>query len=277
MDGKFIIMNRFKKWLKSAAGKISACLLITSIILLIIACSSWGNFTDRTANNISNILFGMATNLLGIIVTVSFVQFFIDKQNHDVEKQNEREEILRYNKVLSIFIEQYTLYYRCITTPLLENKRTDYKLNKDFTFRDMGDLYAQNGYMTEGLFEPAISVFYRFEDKIREYMMSMLNNISFKYYIEIENILEEFVEKSFSLDTRGNILGNISAMLGKEKVIDVISKSIKDTTYDWIEIISHSKNANIMAPYVQLYFLLKEEADLLIKYKKEVDKLIKEK
>lgn len=275
MDGKFIIMNRFKKWLKSAAGKISACLLITSIILLIIACSSWGNFTDRTANNISNILFGMATNLLGIIVTVSFVQFFIDKQNHDVEKQNEREEILRYNKVLSIFIEQYTLYYRCITTPLLENKRTDYKLNKDFTFRDMGDLYAQNGYMTEGLFEPAISVFYRFEDKIREYMMSMLNNISFKYYIEIENILEEFVEKSFSLDTRGNILGNISAMLGKEKVIDVISKSIKDTTYDWIEIISHSKNANIMAPYVQLYFLLREEADLLIKYKKEVNKLIK--
>lgn len=243
--------------------------------MLIIACSSWGNFTDRTANNISNILFGMATNLLGIIVTVSFVQFFIDKQNHDVEKQNEREEILRYNKVLSIFIEQYTLYYRCITTPLLENKRTDYKLNKDFTFRDMGDLYAQNGYMTEGLFEPAISVFYRFEDKIREYMMSMLNNISFKYYIEIENILEEFVEKSFSLDTRGNILGNISAMLGKEKVIDVISKSIKDTTYDWIEIISHSKNANIMAPYVQLYFLLREEADLLIKYKKEVNKLIK--
>lgn len=277
MDGKFIIMNRFKMWLKSAAGKISACLLITSIILLIIACSSWGNFTDRTANNINNILFGMATNLLGIIVTVSFVQFFIDKQNHDVEKQNEREEILRYNKVLSIFIEQYTLYYRCITTPLLENKRTNYKLNKDFTFRDMGDLYAQNGYMTEGLFEPAISVFYRFEDKIREYMMSMLNNISFKYYIEIENILEEFVEKSFSLDTRGNILGNISAMLGEEKVIDIISKNIKDTTYDWIEIISHSKNANIMAPYVQLYFLLKEEADLLIKYKKEVNKLIKEK
>ena len=37
-----------------------------------------------TANNINNILFGMATNLLGIIVTVSFVQFFIDKQNHDV-------------------------------------------------------------------------------------------------------------------------------------------------------------------------------------------------
>ncbi|NBH83644.1 hypothetical protein D7X88_12380 [bacterium C-53] len=71
------MMKRLRKWLKSAAGKISVFLLIISIILLIIACSSWGDFTDRTANNINNILFGMATNLLGIIVTVSFVQFFI--------------------------------------------------------------------------------------------------------------------------------------------------------------------------------------------------------
>ena len=53
--------------------------------------------------------------------------------------------------------------------------------------------------------------------------------------------------------------------------------SYKDTTCDWIEVISHSENANIMAPYVQLYFLLKEEADLLIKYKEEVDKLVIEK
>ena len=36
-----------------------------------------------------------------------------------------------------------------------------------------------------------------------------------------------FVEKSFSLDTRGNILGNISIMSGKEKITDVISKSYK--------------------------------------------------
>ncbi len=272
------MVKRLRKWLKSAAGKISVFLLIISIILLIIACSSWGDFTDRTANNINNILFGMATNLLGIIVTVSFVQFFIDKQNHDVEKKNEREEILRYNRILSIFIEQYTLYFRCITTSFSEDKRTDYKLNKDFNFRDMGEMYEQNRYMTEGLLEPAISVFYRFEDKIREYMISMLNNISFKYYTEIENILEEFVEKSFSLDTRGNILGNISLMWDKEKKIkDVISESIKDTNYDWIEIISQSKNANIMRPYVQLYFLLKKEADLLNKYREKVDKLDTEK
>ncbi len=35
-----------------------------------------GNFTEKTASNINNTLFGLGTNLLGIIVTVSFVQFF---------------------------------------------------------------------------------------------------------------------------------------------------------------------------------------------------------
>ncbi len=68
-------------------------------------------------------------NSYSIICTV-----FIDKQNHNVDKQNELEEVLRYDRVLSIFIEQYTLYYRCITTPVSEDMRTDYKLNADFAF-----------------------------------------------------------------------------------------------------------------------------------------------
>ncbi len=35
-----------------------------------------GEFYGKTASNINNTLFGLGTNLLGIIVTVSFVQFF---------------------------------------------------------------------------------------------------------------------------------------------------------------------------------------------------------
>ncbi len=273
---RYMMWNKIRKWFKSAAGIISIFLLIISIVLIIIACSPWGHFTERTANNINNILFGVATNLLGIIVTVSFVQFFIDKQNYVVEKKDELKAILKYNKVLSIFIEQYTLYYRCITTPDSEDKSTEYKLNIDFSFEDMCDMYSPNVYLHEKMFEPAISLFYKCESHIREYMMTILQNIQFKYYNEIRQILEQFIRESFLLDVRENIMGNMNMMVEKEKLVDIIHKEMKDTTQDWVKIISKNKHANVMAPYVQLYLLLKEEAELLIKYEKEIHKLILE-
>ena len=77
----FKIKQKCKEWLGSAAGRISLLLFIISLLMLIIACSSWDATSERAASNINNILFGISTNLLGIIVTVSFVQYFIDKQN----------------------------------------------------------------------------------------------------------------------------------------------------------------------------------------------------
>lgn len=95
------------KWRKTAAGKISIILLVLSVILLVIACSPWGSFTERTANNINNILFGIATNLLGIIVTVSFVQYFIDKQDEQEELIQEKNMIIKYNRVMNLFLKKY--------------------------------------------------------------------------------------------------------------------------------------------------------------------------
>ena len=84
-------MGKIISWLKSAAGIVSICLLIVSIILLVLACSPWGNLTERAANNVNNILFGLGTNLIGIIITVSFVQFFLDRQNANTERKYERD------------------------------------------------------------------------------------------------------------------------------------------------------------------------------------------
>ena len=91
------MFRKIKKWLKSAAGTISVILFIVSIILLGMACSEYGKFTERMANNINNILFGIGTNLLGIIVTVSFVQHFLDEQSSKTEHKEENDKIKIYN------------------------------------------------------------------------------------------------------------------------------------------------------------------------------------
>ncbi|WP_416829622.1 hypothetical protein, partial [Helicobacter ganmani] len=60
------MVNKMKKWIKSAAGIVSITLFVISIILLLVAiCLDYENFS----NNINNTLFSLATNLLGIIIT----------------------------------------------------------------------------------------------------------------------------------------------------------------------------------------------------------------
>lgn len=92
------MVNKMKKWIKSAAGIVSITLFVISIILLLVAiCLDYENFS----NNINNTLFSLATNLLGIIITISFVQHFIDRQN---EKEDHREENLKIKDITGSYM-----------------------------------------------------------------------------------------------------------------------------------------------------------------------------
>lgn len=162
------MMSKIKKWIKSAAGVVSIILFVISIILLVAACSDYGNFSERTANNINNILFGLATNLLGIIVTVSFVQHFIDKQNEKDEHSEENLKIKRYDRFMNILLTRYLMYLNCVTTPIeRRSKNNPLRLSSQFKFEDMPDLYKQSLYTCEGIFESSIELFYKAEEKLR--------------------------------------------------------------------------------------------------------------
>lgn len=272
----FIIKKKGKRWIGSAAGRISLILLVISILMLIIACSSWEAESERMANNVNNILFGLSTNLLGIIVTVSFVQFFIDRQD---DKQAQREEwalIKRYDRFMTVLIERYLMYYHCVITPM--DKRKDYnplELMNDFVFADMRDLYKQSLYTCEGIFEPSIVLFYKAEEKLRNYMIDMVENIDFRYNEQLLQILMQFVEESIEHDMRGAILGNINTQSDGEKLTNTIGEYIGDSSHEWVKRGKQGElDGNLMLPYVQLYELLKIEIYLLIQYKQYIDESI---
>ena len=236
--------------------------------MLFIACSSWEATSERAASNINNILFGISTNLLGIIVTVSFVQYFIDMQD---EKQAQLEEVAlikRYDRFMTVLINRYLMYFHCVTTPINKRKNENpLEIKNDFIFEDMCDLYEQSLYTCEGIFEPSIVLFYKAEEKLRNYIIDMVENIDFKYNEELLQILMRFVESSIEYDMRGAILGNINTQSGGEKLTKTISKYINDSSQQWVEKGKRGElSANIMLPYIQLYQVLKIETDLLIRY-----------
>ena len=262
--------GRLIRWFKSAAGKISIILLIASIImLLMIVWSPYAVFGEETASKIDNGLFGLSTNLLGIIVTVSFVQYFIDKQDEQEEKAAEIATIKRYDRFMTVLIDRYIMFYNSVITPI--EKRMNYnplEVRNEFSFEDMHDMYKQSLYMCEGIYEPSIVLFYNAEEKLRNYMIEMVQKIEFKYNEPLKDIIMGFVEQSIEFDMRGAILGNMHIKSGSKKLSEVAEEYIKDLPCDWVNMKQKGElNGNIMMPYVILYDLLIFEINLIIKYR----------
>lgn len=260
-------MEKITLWIKSAAGKISIFLMIMSIIILALACSFWGNFTEKTASNINNILFGLGTNLLGIIVTVSFVQFFLDKQNEKVEYAYEREKILRFDRIMQILIQYYIMYFNTITTPMSQRGSVSpTEIKQQFSFTDMKDLYSQSLVLRNKGYEPAITAFYDAELELRKYCTEFASQVDFKYNQGILNDLTQFVEVSLSYDVRNAVLGNMTMRLGERTYIEVIQDFIGDSEHDWVLEIHNKNNSNMMAPYVCLFEMLNLQKTLIAQY-----------
>ena len=96
------------------------------------------------------------------MATVSFVQYFIDKQNEKQAQQEEATLIKRYDRFMEVLIKRYLMYFHCVTTPMDKRQNENpLELKNDFNFEDMCDLYEQSLYTCEGIFEPSIVLFYK--------------------------------------------------------------------------------------------------------------------
>ena len=264
-------MKRIKKWIYSVAGKLSVTLMSVSVLLICLIFSSCGEefLSIETANTINNILIGIATGLIGIVVTVSFVQYAFDKQDEAKERKFEITAIKRYDKYMRTLILKYLMFYLAVTTRLNNRNNVDVEnaFNHSFKFSDMADMYLTSAYINENLMEPSIVLFYRYEDKLREYMLRMLENIDFKYNAGLEEILLDFVTKSMDLNMKGNILGALNTMFGNKKASEEISKDIANEQNDWLEMYNKGKlKSNTMLPYVIFYYTIQDQVRLLKKY-----------
>lgn len=74
-------MKKIISWFKTSAGKITIVLFIIANSLISITFLPFFKQSAHLRDNFENILIGIGTNILGIIVTISFVQHIFDKQS----------------------------------------------------------------------------------------------------------------------------------------------------------------------------------------------------
>ena len=271
-------MKKLFLWFKTSAGKITIILLVFAILLIGISFLPFFKLSSHLRNNFENILIGIGTNVLGIIVTVSFVQHIFDKQSEKKDKEYERKKIIRFSQIMSFRLEKYFKVFAQITTPLnIYSQQPDKPINYDFKFEDMKDLYFPCLLMCEEQ-KSSISVFYSEEKKIKDYMLRMLENIEFKHYLIIQELLLAFVKHSEAYDVSNAILKYETMSASKKKVTELISEQIATNPIDnWVEKFESGKlKSNLINNFVILFRLLQTELFLLTEFNKKIQLLEKE-
>lgn len=108
-------------------------------------------------------------------------------------------------------------------------------------------------------------------------MFKMLENIEFKYYINIQQLLLAFIKQSEASDVSNAIL-NIEQTQNSKRTIESISKQIESNNVDnWVERFESGKlPSNIINNYIILYRLLQKELFLLTEFNNTIQLLEKE-
>lgn len=244
-----------------------------------LALSSAENMTMSNINDVNSVLIGIGTGLITTAFTVSIIQYLLDIENKKEIKNKEKEELLRTHKILHLLLYKYLKYFYCVVVPLDERKKEDWNkgtmpLITDFDFTDLRDLSLRVSYPNDPIFLTPIELFYKAEKDLREYMIKVITNNSLNYFSSIKDIFLEFIEYSLGNEHQNKILEDLKTFCGKEKTTKVVTSFFDDTSKDWLSEYEKGKlRSHIMVPYIELYYFLKKEIELIVKYNEEIKKL----
>ena len=253
-------------------NKIGIALTILFIVFLCIDIFALRNSYPKLSGYFCNI----ATECIGLFITICVIQKMLEKNDIKKERQNELEKIKRHNQIILIYLNFYTKYFHCITNPINNRFKNNVDLNNNFTIKDLCDLHKFSMGATDPLLKTSIVLFYEYEHNLRNEFMQMLNNIDFKHCSNIQNIIVDFIQISLSLDVSDTIISNEKLKLdNRQETSQFIAEMLKSENADnlYSQYKKGELQANIIIPYFLLFDLLKREQELLIKYLNEINKL----
>ncbi|GHU92376.1 hypothetical protein FACS189479_01110 [Spirochaetia bacterium] len=249
-------------------------LIITGVLLIIITVLAFINYQKYDAS-ISEYISGTITELIGIIITVIFVQVLFDKKSEKEESSDERSDIKRMHNVLNLYINKYIMYFNCVASTLENRNKSNVFKTGNFSIKDICDLHKASLLTNEGMLTPSIDGFCEIEHKIREYIITIIERIDFKYYSKIGDILMGYIHTSMQYDSSGQLLNAKNMTSGGKPEIERASKMILEHGEDFFQefLKGNRQTANMMHPYVFLFLMMQTEREILLRYLDEAQKI----
>lgn len=238
----------------------------------------YNNITPFDTDAFNNICIGLGTGFLLSAANTSLCQYFSDKETEKREIEKEKEELINAHKILSILLEKYLKYFYCIVVPLKNRKKEHWSNGTlsipHFNFTDLHDLSLKISFPNDPIFLTPIELFYEAENNLRKYIINIITYNSLNHFTEIKNIFFKYIECSLANNHQKKILENLKTFTGSEETMRFVNNLFLDSSKDWlIEYEEGRLRNNIMCPYVELYYFLNEEIELITKYNEEIKKI----
>ena len=226
---------------------------------------------------------GVSTNIVGIIITVVFVQLLFNNKIKSDQKFDEFKKIIRSDKVIQLIMNRYVVFLHCMIHDHKEINLIQPSLEIDFKISSMKFLHDKCFIMKYEFNRTSVSLFYEVELELRNIFISMIQNIDYNFFHEISNLLLEYINISYQYDSRGEILNNENMFAYSNKNTRVpITKNIKEALENSAEeymnnlLCGKVNYSNLMFSYVNLYLMINKQKEILLKYKNYIINIKKE-
>ena len=264
------ILSQFRQWSRSAAGVCSIGLLAGCLILVPLTILFSSNAVALT------FLGGMVPGLIGIAITISFVQHSINQQAEKFAREAERKKIIRYDRLVQSVFVHYHASLIALTISQDERSHGNVRISSEFPFENLKDMYKASLLTNYGPLRPSIEFYFEQEEKLRDSLVRMSENIDFKYYPKLLEVIMSFLEISLGLDMRSAIRAEMITRHGNEPATKLDAVYIaEETKYKWCERFEKGElGANVMVPYVLLYKQLRGEIMIMEGYKAVIKEIV---
>lgn len=254
-------------------------LTIVSFILIILTKSNinWSDFSKNYLDYVlvKEIVYDLSVGIFSAMILI----WFIDEINEHIQekksKEKEIEKIIRFNRILQLYIERYKLFYYCVSTPIKDRDFQNMKLSNDFKLKDMRDLHQTTTLISEGIYDTSIKSFLFAEEELKSEIQAVIKEIDFDYFPQIRECLTVFVEISLRYNQKKALLEAEQLKVGNEKSLTTeISELLEnkaDTFYSELQA-GKQYSGGLMHPYIYLREMMKVQYDALANYEQEMKK-----
>ncbi len=249
-----------------------ALVSLLSIIAVVLLCFALIiNFYYKAEINqyLINCFIGVGTNVIGIIISLIFVQKYLDKTADKKAKDLEKEKILRFHIIFERYYREYEVFVKVLFIPVYERaERLNEPLPETLSIYDFCDIYSETRLSNYGS-DSAIEKYYFAEENLRKYVIRILEEINFEYYLDLKNILVDFLKVSMDYHSKSKIL----ELATNKKQLSKIRFLLKNEHKDWEADFDKGIYNIYVSTFIILLKQIKEERKLIEIYKDYISKI----
>lgn len=240
--------------------KLSTIIIVLIIILLLLGVTS---FLLPENHWLGDYIKGSFTEILGIIITLIFVERIISAQQKKDERIEEIGQLKRLDKILSPELKKSIQYASFMTQRPEPEDSSGYVVSKNFEFNRLERFYIPSLIVFDG--EKAYKLFSKSIENIIVTIREALINYDFRYFPKIEKLLLEYID-FISLGTPFGMLEILEHNPNTQKMMSKMIKEIPANKVPTHEEYPH----NMMRSFIRLYHVINFHIDFSERYSKEI-------